>query len=134
MEKIKLIYRKFYVSFYYVKMYKPEDLSTPTKRPTSGSGFIINNSKTLVLPDDQMDIDDDDDDQNEIFEEDIRGMVLPTVVQPSLKQQINRKNKQQQQQQIAKESHQQQDDEENNTDHEMNSRKKYQEKVTESFL
>ncbi|CAF5000072.1 unnamed protein product, partial [Rotaria socialis] len=27
------------------QMYKPEDLSTPTKRPTSGSGFIINNSK-----------------------------------------------------------------------------------------
>ncbi|CAF2422939.1 unnamed protein product [Rotaria sp. Silwood2] len=34
------------------QMYKPEDLSIPTKRPTSGSGFIINNSKTLVLPDD----------------------------------------------------------------------------------
>ncbi|CAF3593955.1 unnamed protein product [Rotaria socialis] len=114
------------------QMYKPEDLSTPTKRPTSGSGFIINNSKTLVLPDDQMDIDDDEDDQNEIFEEDLRGMVLPTVVQSSLKQQINRKAKQQQQQQqqLAKEARQQQDDEENNTDHEINStRKKYQQKV-----
>lgn len=65
-------------------MYKPEDLSTPTKRPTSGSGFIINSSKTLVMPDDQMDIDDDD--QNEMFDEDLRGMVLPTVVQSSLKQ------------------------------------------------
>ncbi|CAF4267712.1 unnamed protein product [Rotaria sp. Silwood2] len=119
------------------QMYKPEDLSTPTKRPTSGSGFIINNSKTLVLPDDQMDIDDEDDDQNEIFDEDLRGMVLPTVVQSSLKQQINRKNKQQpqqqqqqQQQQIVKETRQHQDDEENNTDHEINSsRKKYQEKI-----
>src|SRR5689334_5293559 len=107
-------------------MYKPEDLSTPTKRPTSGSGFIINNSKTLVLPDDQMDIDDDDDDQNEISDEDLRGMGLPTVVQSSLKQQINRKTKQQQQQQqIGKEIRQNQDDEENNPD----SRKKYQEKI-----
>jgi hypothetical protein len=116
-------------------MYKPEDLSTPTKRPTSGSGFIINNSsKTIVLPDDQMDIDDVDDDQNEISDEEIRGMVLPTVVQSSLKQQLNRKTKQQQQQQQqqqnVKDIRQHQDDEDNNIDHELNSsRKKYQEKV-----
>ncbi|CAF3022682.1 unnamed protein product [Rotaria sp. Silwood2] len=60
-------------------------------------------------------------------------MVLPTVVQSSLKQQINRKNKQQQQQQqqqIIEETRPNQDDEENNTDHEINSsRKKYQEKI-----
>lgn len=114
-------------------MYKPEDLSTPTKRPTSGSGFIINTSKTLVIPDDQMDIDDEDDDQNEMFDEDLRGMVLPTVVQSSsLKQQINRKSKQQQP--IGKESRQHQDDDENNTDHEINSsRKKYPEKVDFHF-
>jgi hypothetical protein len=114
-------------------MYKPEDLSTPTKRPTSGSGFIINNSKTIVLPDDQMDIDDDDDDPNEVVsDEDLRGMVLPTVVQSSLKQQMNRKTKQQQ---IEKDSRQEQDDEENNTDHEINpTRKKYQEKVRFGFL
>jgi hypothetical protein len=107
-------------------MYKPEDLSTPTKRPSSGSGFIINNSKTIVLPDDQMDIDDDDDDDpNEISDEDLRGMVLPTVVQPSLKQPINRKAKPPQQ--IEKEIRPNQDDEENR---ELNSSgKKYQEKI-----
>jgi len=114
-------------------MYKPEDLSTPTKRPTSGSGFIINNSKTIVLPDDQMDIDDDDDDDpNGISDEDLRGMVLPTVVQSSLKQQLNRETKQQQQ--IGKETRQHQDDEENNADHEINaSKKRYPEKV-DQFL
>jgi hypothetical protein len=117
-------------------MYKPEDLSTPTKRPTSGSGFIINNPKTIVLPDDQMDIDDDDDDPNEISDEDLRGMVLPTVVQSSLKQQMNRKTKQQQQQQqqqqqpMEKEIRQHHDEEENPADHELNSsRKKYPEKI-----
>jgi len=113
-------------------MYKPEDLSTPTKRPVSGTGFIINTSKALVMHDDQMEIDDDDDDdQNEISDEDHRGIVLPSVVQPSVKQQqINRKSKQQVQQQMEKESRQNPDDEEIHVDQDINStRKKYQEKV-----
>lgn len=74
--------------------------------------------------------DDDDDDQNEISDEEHRGIVLPSVVQPSIKQQINRKTKQQVQQQMEKESRQNQDGEELDIDHDINSiRKKYQEKV-----
>jgi hypothetical protein len=110
-------------------MYKPEDLSTPTKRPASGSGFIINNSKSIVLPDDQMDIDDDDDeDAIEISDEDLRGMVLPSVVQSSQKQQVNRKTKQLQQ--AEKDSRQQQDDTENPVGHDISgTKKRYPEKV-----
>ncbi|CAF0871243.1 unnamed protein product [Adineta ricciae] len=115
------------------QMYKPEDLSTPTKRPTTGSGFIINSSKNIVLPDDQMDIDDDDDDDdpNEISDEDLRGMVIPSVVQSSLKHQMNQKGKQQQQQQhIEKDVRQHHDDGGNRNDHEMDtSKKRYSEKV-----
>ena len=124
------------------QIYKPEDLSTPTKRPAPGSGFIINNPKTIVLADDQMDIDDDDDDDpNEISDEDLRGMVLPTVVQSPLKQQLHRKSKQQPSQTLGKELHSHPDDDEQqqqqqhshhqqSTDHQLNStRKKYPEKL-----
>lgn len=113
------------------QIYKPEDLSTPTKRPTPGSGFIINNPKTIVLPDDQMDIDDDDDDDpNEISDEDLRGMDLPTVVQSPLKQQLHRKTKQQPAQTTGKELHSHPDEEEQAGDHPLSStRKKYSEKL-----
>ena len=118
-----------------LQIYKPEDLSTPTKRPSAGSGFIINHSKAILLPDDQMDIDDDDDDDDDpnelVSDEDFRAMVIPSVVQASLKQQMNRKTKQEQQQQVAKDLRHAQNDEENNIEQEMNTaRKKYQEKVS----
>ena len=105
-------------------MYKPEDLSTPNKqRPNAGSGFIINQPKAIVLPDDQMDIDDDDDDPNEIVsDEDLRGMTLPSVVQPTLKQQLNRKTKPP----VGKDLRQHQEDDEIQ-------RKKFQEKVILPF-
>ena len=108
-------------------MYKPEDLSTPNKRPTVGSGFIINPSKTIVLPDDQMDIDDDDDDPNEIVsDEDLRGMALPSVVQSNLKQQLTRKTKPP----VGKDLRQQQDDDDAHADQDITlTRKKFQEKV-----
>ena len=47
-------------------------MSTPSKRPTVGSGFMISHPKALILADEQMDIEDEDDDPNEILNDDLR--------------------------------------------------------------